>query len=132
MDTKGSLAVGWRVDYYCRLINICTCFFFFPISLTFFFYPPLGPSISVLSVVSSLTRQLGIGLLVFCLLLALCPHRLLVCLPSVRSLVTSLCWSIRRTYHTTDRTSKRQPCPRYSTCAQRLFPMRFRFLSFRF
>ena len=57
---------------------------FFPILTYKYFEPPLDPSVSVLfvSVVSSLAHQLDIGLLVFCLLLALCLYPLLAFLPS--------------------------------------------------
>ena len=62
-------------------ISVTLCYFsFFPIMLIFFF----GPSVSVLFV-SSLTQQLDIGLLVFCLLLALCLYPLLFLLPSAWS-----------------------------------------------
>ena len=89
---------------YCYIcVNFC-CFPFFPIMLTFF----LGLSVSALFV-SSLTHQLNIGLLVVSTLF------LSSCLPS-GLLVTSLCWSMSWTYHTTDRTSKQQSCPRNSAC----------------
>ena len=67
------------------LVTFLFFFFFF----SGYFQPPLGPSVSAhfVSVVSPLTDQVDIGLLVFscCLLLALCLHPLRVFLPSVWS-----------------------------------------------
>ena len=67
------------------LFDPCAVLPFLPIS--FLSPPPLAPSVSVLfvSVVSSLIHQLDVGLLVFCLLLALCLYPLLFLLHSVWS-----------------------------------------------